>query len=135
MVTAFKAVDAEGQERLERDLIDLINPTTVRKTMVVQSDYVEVVATRKQTTVIRDLLAASNSSPSWRWDNIPLPEPHVAGILTSGVLHLTRPWRLSIPLTAGAEHRISAYSLGAHQLSFGTHHPEVAAGLLHKVQA
>jgi protein-S-isoprenylcysteine O-methyltransferase Ste14 len=35
-----------------------------------------------------------NSSPSWRWDNIPLPEPHVAGILTSGVLHLTRPWRL-----------------------------------------
>lgn len=35
------------------------------------------------------------SSPSWRWDNIPLPEPHLAGILTSGVLHLTRPWRLS----------------------------------------
>ena len=104
MVTAFKAVDAEGQERLERDLIDLINPTTVRKTMVVQSDYVEVVATRKQITVIRDLLAAGNSSPSWTWDNIPLPEPHVAGILTSGVLHLTRLWRPSIPLTAGAEH-------------------------------
>jgi hypothetical protein len=91
MVTAFEAVDAVGQESLERDLIDLINPTTVRKTMVVQSDYVEVVATRKQTTVIRDLLAAGNSSPSWRLDNIPLPEPHVAGILTSGVLHLTRP--------------------------------------------
>jgi protein-S-isoprenylcysteine O-methyltransferase Ste14 len=34
------------------------------------------------------------SSPSWRWANIPLPEPHVAGILASGVLHLARPWRL-----------------------------------------
>jgi protein-S-isoprenylcysteine O-methyltransferase Ste14 len=62
--------------------------------MVVQSDYVEVVATRKLTTMIRNLLAAGKSSPSWRLDNIPLPEPHVAGILTSGVLHLTRPWRL-----------------------------------------
>jgi hypothetical protein len=29
MVTAFEAVDAEGQESLEGDLIDLINPTTV----------------------------------------------------------------------------------------------------------
>ncbi len=38
---------------------------------------------------------SGKSSPSWRWDNIPLPEPHLAGILTSGVLHLTRLWRLS----------------------------------------
>jgi protein-S-isoprenylcysteine O-methyltransferase Ste14 len=29
-----------------------------------------------------------------RWNNIPLPEPHMAGILASAVLHLTRPWRL-----------------------------------------
>ena len=29
-----------------------------------------------------------------RWKNIPLPEPHIAGILASGVLHLTRPWKL-----------------------------------------
>jgi protein-S-isoprenylcysteine O-methyltransferase Ste14 len=94
MVTAFEAVDAEGQESLEPDLIDLIDPTTVRKSMVVQSDYPEVVATRMQTTIISDLPGAGNSSPSWRWDNIPLPEPHVAGILTSGVLQLTRPWRL-----------------------------------------
>lgn len=28
------------------------------------------------------------------WNNIPLPEPHLAGILTSGVLHLTSSWRL-----------------------------------------
>jgi protein-S-isoprenylcysteine O-methyltransferase Ste14 len=33
-------------------------------------------------------------SSSWRWDNIPLPEPHIIGILTSGALHLARPWRL-----------------------------------------
>jgi len=33
-------------------------------------------------------------SSSWRWRNVPLPEPHVAGILASGVLHLARRWRL-----------------------------------------
>jgi protein-S-isoprenylcysteine O-methyltransferase Ste14 len=35
-----------------------------------------------------------NSSSSWRWDNVPLPEPHMAGILASAALHLARPWRL-----------------------------------------
>lgn len=29
------------------------------------------------------------------WNNIPLPEPYLAGILASGVLHLTSSWRLS----------------------------------------
>jgi protein-S-isoprenylcysteine O-methyltransferase Ste14 len=38
---------------------------------------------------------AGKNSSSWRWDNVPLPEPHMAGILASGVLHLARPWRLS----------------------------------------
>ena len=33
-------------------------------------------------------------SSSWRWDNIPLPEPHLIGILLSSALHLARPWRL-----------------------------------------
>jgi protein-S-isoprenylcysteine O-methyltransferase Ste14 len=33
-------------------------------------------------------------SSSWRWNNIPLPEPHIIGILASGALHLARPWRL-----------------------------------------
>jgi protein-S-isoprenylcysteine O-methyltransferase Ste14 len=28
------------------------------------------------------------------WHNIPLPEPHLAGILGSGVLRLTSPWKL-----------------------------------------
>jgi protein-S-isoprenylcysteine O-methyltransferase Ste14 len=37
---------------------------------------------------------ADGSSSSWRWTNIPLPEPYIAGILASGVLHLARPWRL-----------------------------------------
>jgi protein-S-isoprenylcysteine O-methyltransferase Ste14 len=36
----------------------------------------------------------SKSSSSWRWNNIPLPEPHIAGILPSAGLQLARPWRL-----------------------------------------
>jgi protein-S-isoprenylcysteine O-methyltransferase Ste14 len=63
--------------------------------MVVSSDCLEVVATRKRTTMISDLPGAGKSSPTWRWNNIPLPEPHVVGILTSGVLHFARPWRLT----------------------------------------
>jgi len=31
-------------------------------------------------------------SSSWRWNNIPLPEPHIIRILASGALHLARPW-------------------------------------------
>jgi protein-S-isoprenylcysteine O-methyltransferase Ste14 len=30
----------------------------------------------------------------WRWNNIPLPEPHIVGILASAALHLAHPWRL-----------------------------------------
>jgi protein-S-isoprenylcysteine O-methyltransferase Ste14 len=33
-------------------------------------------------------------SSSWRWNNIPLPEPHLLGIVLSEVAHLARPWRL-----------------------------------------
>ena len=33
-------------------------------------------------------------SSSWRWSNIPVPEPHTLGLLVSGVLHFARPWRL-----------------------------------------
>ena len=61
---------------------------------MVPSDYLEVVATRKQATMISDLLRAGKSPSSWRWANVPLPEPHIAGILASAVLHLARPWRL-----------------------------------------
>jgi len=43
---------------------------------------------------IGDLRRAGKISFSWRWNNIPLPEPHMVGILASGVLHLARPWRL-----------------------------------------
>jgi protein-S-isoprenylcysteine O-methyltransferase Ste14 len=35
-----------------------------------------------------------DTTTSWRWDNVPLPEPHIAGILLSTALHLARPWRL-----------------------------------------
>ena len=34
------------------------------------------------------------TTTSWRWDNTPLPEPHLVGIILSGALHLARPWRL-----------------------------------------
>ena len=61
---------------------------------MVSSDYLEALATRKQTTMIGDLLRARKIPSSWRWNNIPLPEPHIAGIAASGVLHLTHPWRL-----------------------------------------
>ena len=44
--------------------------------------------------MISELLRLGKIILSWRWNNIPLPEPHVAGILASGGLHLARPWRL-----------------------------------------
>jgi protein-S-isoprenylcysteine O-methyltransferase Ste14 len=34
------------------------------------------------------------TTTSWRWNNVPLPEPHMARILLSAALHLARPWRL-----------------------------------------
>jgi protein-S-isoprenylcysteine O-methyltransferase Ste14 len=33
-------------------------------------------------------------SDLWRWSNVPIPEAHVIGLLASGTLHLTHPWRL-----------------------------------------
>jgi protein-S-isoprenylcysteine O-methyltransferase Ste14 len=60
---------------------------------MVSSGYLEM-ATRRQSTMISNLLGAGTVLSSWRWNNIPLPEPHMAGVLTSGVLHLTHPWKL-----------------------------------------
>ena len=48
--------------------------------MVVSSDYLEAMATRKQTMMIGELPRARKIPSSWRWNNIPLPEPHIAGI-------------------------------------------------------
>jgi protein-S-isoprenylcysteine O-methyltransferase Ste14 len=39
-----------------------------------------------------------DSTTSWRWDNVPLPEPHMAGVLFSAAL-------LSLPLVGGIIHR------------------------------
>ena len=62
---------------------------------MVPSDYVEAVATRKQITMISELLRrAGKVSRSWRWNNVPLPEPHIVGMLASATLHLSHPWRL-----------------------------------------
>lgn len=33
------------------------------------------------------------SRAGWRWSNVPVPEPHVAGLLVGTVLHLLRPVR------------------------------------------
>ena len=30
----------------------------------------------------------------WRWSNVPVPEPHVAGLLAGLALHMSRPWPL-----------------------------------------
>lgn len=29
--------------------------------------------------------------PTWRWANVPIPEPHVGALIVGGVLHLLRP--------------------------------------------
>lgn len=62
--------------------------------MMVSSDYLKVVAFSKQTKMISDLLSAGTLSSSWRWNNVPLPEPHMVGVLASAVLHFSLPWRL-----------------------------------------
>ena len=59
------------------------------------SERLYKVATREQTTTNSDLLRPDKMFSSWRWSNVPLPEPHLAGILTCVVLHLTHPWRLA----------------------------------------
>jgi len=61
---------------------------------VVSSDYLEM-ATRQQTTMISDLLGPNKVLFPWRSSNVPLPEPHMLGILASGALHFAHPWRLS----------------------------------------
>jgi protein-S-isoprenylcysteine O-methyltransferase Ste14 len=53
------------------------------------------------------------SSFPCRWSNIPLLEPHVVGLLASGVLHLARPWKLP----------------GSRQLHSGVGWPLVGAGV------
>lgn len=30
----------------------------------------------------------------WRWSNVPVPEPHVAGLVVGLACHLFRPWRV-----------------------------------------
>jgi protein-S-isoprenylcysteine O-methyltransferase Ste14 len=60
----------------------------------------------------RGELKGKSSFPC-RWSNIPLPEPHIGGLLASGVLHLARPWRLP----------------GSRQLHSGVGWPLVGAGV------
>lgn len=31
----------------------------------------------------------------WRWGNVPIPEPHVFGLVASAALHTCRPWRIT----------------------------------------
>jgi protein-S-isoprenylcysteine O-methyltransferase Ste14 len=52
-------------------------------------------ATGERTTMISGIPDHDTVSSPGRRSNVPLPEPHVAGILASGVLHIARPWRLS----------------------------------------
>lgn len=31
----------------------------------------------------------------WRWENVPIPKPHVLGLIGSVAFHLYRPWRIT----------------------------------------
>ena len=61
---------------------------------MVLSGYVEVASIRQITIISDPLREVGKVSPSWRWNNIPLPEPHIVGLLASATLHLAHPWRL-----------------------------------------
>ncbi len=49
--------------------------------MVAPSGYLAVAPTRKQTTMISDLLRVGNSLSSWNWNNVPLPWPHMGSVV------------------------------------------------------
>jgi protein-S-isoprenylcysteine O-methyltransferase Ste14 len=40
-------------------------------------------------------------APAWRWDNIPIPQAHLAGLGTGILLQLITPWRLPWPAWIG----------------------------------
>lgn len=48
----------------------------------------------------------------WRWRNVPVPEPHVGGLLAGAILHVGWPW----PLRLAGPHR---WVLGAALLLLG----------------
>lgn len=54
---------------------------------------------------------ADNVSPTWRWANIPLPEPHLIGVFISTALNLIRPWRL--PGSSWHHNNVGGIFLGA----------------------
>ena len=39
--------------------------------------------------------------PAWRWGNIPIPEPHLAGLGAGILLQVVRPWNLPWPAWIG----------------------------------
>ena len=90
---AFGALDAEGKESLKRDPIDLNG----RHDRSSDEGIVRLPEGDGNQKVLHDFGQFSEgkqSTLSWRWNNIPLPEPHMVGILASVMLHHARPWRL-----------------------------------------
>lgn len=39
---------------------------------------------------------ASERAGRWRWQNVPVPEPYVAGLLAGAVFHRVKPWPLGL---------------------------------------
>jgi hypothetical protein len=90
---AFGALDAEGKESLKRDPIALNG----RHDHPSDDGIVRLPEGDGNQKVFHDFWQFSEgkqSTLSWKWNNIPLPEPHMAGILASVILHHARPWRL-----------------------------------------
>lgn len=39
-------------------------------------------------------MSPASDDPAWRWSNLPIPEPHVAGLVVGGFLHVIEPLRI-----------------------------------------
>lgn len=70
----------------------------------------------------------------WRWRNVPVPEPYVAGLLAGAVLHVLRPWPIPLdgPLrwTLGGTLSLLGLCLVAWSVRAAGHHDLEAGAAL-----
>jgi len=60
---------------------------------------------------------ADRFTSSWRWRNIPIPEPHLAGVLACAALHIACPWRLP---GRGRKYGAAGWTLAATGVAIST---------------
>jgi protein-S-isoprenylcysteine O-methyltransferase Ste14 len=53
---------------------------------------------------------------TWRWENVPLPEAHLAALAVAGLAHLAIPIRIPIPVRVA---RVVGWALAAGGLALG----------------